>query len=318
MAGERLIKLQALPLDIKIAKSKQRIREWVRHFGEDGVYISFSGGKDSTVLLHLVRSVYPDIKAVYCDTGLEYPEIKEFVKKQDNVEIIRPKKNFKQVIEDYGYPLISKEQSQFLHEVRVTKSEKIRDLRINGNKNGRFKISEKWQYLMDAPFHVSYMCCHYMKKYPFRTYEKRTGLVPILGTLACESNTRKQQYGKYGCNGFEMTNPKSTPIAFWTESDILEYIKLYDLEIASVYGEIKESENGSFFIDGVDRTGCVFCGFGCHMEKNPNRFEKLKISHPKLYEYCIYGGAFDEDGVWKPDNKGLGFHKVLDYIDVDY
>ncbi len=65
--------LQALPLEMKVLKTKQRIREWVQHYGTDGVYVSFSGGKDSTVLLHIVRELYPDIEAVFVDTGLEYP-----------------------------------------------------------------------------------------------------------------------------------------------------------------------------------------------------------------------------------------------------
>ena len=102
---------QALPLDIKVRMTQQRIREWVNEFGVDGVYVSFSGGKDSTVLLHLVREMYPEIPAVFIDTGLEYPEIREFVKTFDNVEWVRPKMNFKQVIKTYGYPFISKEVS---------------------------------------------------------------------------------------------------------------------------------------------------------------------------------------------------------------
>lgn len=109
---------QALPLDIKISMTKQRIREWVEHFGVDGVYVSFSGGKDSTVLLHIARQIYPDIKAVFVDTGLEYPEIREFVKTFDNVDWIKPKMNFKQVIEKYGYPFISKEVSECVQGAR--------------------------------------------------------------------------------------------------------------------------------------------------------------------------------------------------------
>lgn len=102
---------QSLPLSIKILMTQRRIREWVTEFGEDGVYVSFSGGKDSTVLLHLVRQMYPNITAVFVDTGLEYPEIRDFVKTFDNVVWLKPKKNFKQVITDYGYPFISKEVS---------------------------------------------------------------------------------------------------------------------------------------------------------------------------------------------------------------
>ena len=109
---------QSLPLNIKIRMTQQRIRDWVNYFGLDGVYISFSGGKDSTVLLHIARQMYPDIKAVFCDTGLEYPEIRQFVKTFDNVDWIRPKMGFKQVCEKYGFPLISKEVSECVYGAR--------------------------------------------------------------------------------------------------------------------------------------------------------------------------------------------------------
>ena len=107
-----LQQLQSLPLSVKIRMTENRIRGWVDEYGTDGVYVSFSGGKDSTVLLNIVRNLYPNIKAVFIDTGLEYPEIREFVKTFDNVDWIRPKKTFKQVIEEYGYPFISKEVSE--------------------------------------------------------------------------------------------------------------------------------------------------------------------------------------------------------------
>ena len=104
-----LYQKQSLPLSAKIQMTEYRIREWVDHYGEDGVYISFSGGKDSSVLLHLARKLYPNLQAVYVDTGLEYPEVRQFVKQHENVEILKPKMNFRQVIEKYGYPFISKE-----------------------------------------------------------------------------------------------------------------------------------------------------------------------------------------------------------------
>lgn len=106
-----LWQMQSLPLEAKIRMTKYRIRQWVEYYGEDGVYVSFSGGKDSTVLLDLVRQMYPNVTAVFVDTGLEYPEIREFVKTFSNVVWLKPKKNFKQVITEYGYPFISKEVS---------------------------------------------------------------------------------------------------------------------------------------------------------------------------------------------------------------
>lgn len=110
-----LYQMQSLSLNAKVRMTQRRIREWVDEYGEDGVYISFSGGKDSTVLLNIARKLYPNIRAVFVDTGLEYPEIRAFVKGFDNVDWIRPKLTFREVIGKYGYPFISKEVSETVY-----------------------------------------------------------------------------------------------------------------------------------------------------------------------------------------------------------
>ena len=94
-----LRQMQSLPLEIKISMTERRIRDWVSYWGEDGVYVSFSGGKDSTVLLDICRKLYPNIVAVFSDTGLEFPEIREFVKTKENVVWVKPELTFKKVIE---------------------------------------------------------------------------------------------------------------------------------------------------------------------------------------------------------------------------
>ena len=106
---EELQMLQALPLELKVMKTQQRIKEWVQYYGENGVAVSFSGSKDSTVLLHLVRKLYPNVRAVFSDTGLEYPEIREFVKSIPNVDWVKPKQTFREITIEHGYPLFSKE-----------------------------------------------------------------------------------------------------------------------------------------------------------------------------------------------------------------
>lgn len=113
-----LYQMQSLPLNAKVRMTQWRIREWVDEYGEDGVYISFSGGKDSTVLLDIARKLYPNIKAMFVDTGLGYPEIRQFVKQFNNVDWIKPKMTFRQVIERYGYPFISKEVSECVYGAR--------------------------------------------------------------------------------------------------------------------------------------------------------------------------------------------------------
>jgi len=303
---QELQQLQALPLELKVLKTKQRIREWVNYYGKNSVYISFSGGKDSTVLLDIVREEFPEIEAVFVDTGLEYPEIRKFVKTFKNVVTIVPKLHFKEVVEKYGYPVVSKETSLKLHELRQTKSEYLKTKYIDGlRRDGtptRYKLAKKWIYLLNSPFKVSHKCCDVMKKNPIKLYEKN-GKVPFIGMLASESKMRQQLYLKEGCNSFNTKRPTSNPLGFWTEQDILEYILINDLKIASVYGEIIRDEAGKLKTTGESRTGCMFCMFGLHLEKGENRFQRMKRTHPKIYDYCI---------------NELKIGEVLDYIGVKY
>ena len=106
--------MQSLPLKEKIIMTQQRIQGWYDYWNGN-VYVSFSGGKDSTVLLHIARQMYPSIEAVFVDTGLEYSQIRNFVKGFDNVTWLRPKMRFDEVISKYGYPLISKEISEHIY-----------------------------------------------------------------------------------------------------------------------------------------------------------------------------------------------------------
>lgn len=167
---------------------------------------------------------------------------------------------------------------------------------------------EKWKFLTEAPFKISHRCCQVMKKNPAHNFEKTSGLKPIIGTMAEEGRLRKSQWILTGCNSFDNNNPSSKPLSFWKKNDVLEYIVKNELPYPSVYGEIYQDENGKYYTTGRDRTGCIFCGFGCHLEKEPNRFQQLKETHPKLYEYCM-----------RPWNEGgLGMGEVLDYIGVKH
>ena len=297
---ERLKELQALPLERKVGFTSARIVEWYNHFNGK-VYVSFSGGKDSTVLLHLVRGLFPDVKAMYVNTGLEYPEIVQFVKTFDNVDIIRPKISFKQVIEKYGYPVVSKEQSQYLEDIQKG-TERLKKRRYEGY-NGQFKLSKKYYYLADAPFKISNKCCHAMKREPIRKYEKETGRVPFLAIMASESLLRQNIYLKTGCNDYDSKRPRCYPLGFWTDQDIYQYILENNLEICSIYGDIVKDENGKLKPTGCTRSGCIWCCFGVQYDEKPNRFQRLKITHPQIHDYCM--------------NK-LGLKQVLEYMGEPY
>ena len=362
--------MQAWELNRKILVSLTKILEWCLHWNWM-VYVSFSGGKDSTVLLDLVCRVWAahkeehgdaELNIVFVDTGLEYPEIREFVKvyipwlmKKYNIKIklvwLIPELNFRQVITKCGYPVIGKEQADYIHRIRsnkkafkafklglhkkplktllkhaaflpfvffkclfgITKKQVKRFTETEEMPPNRraFKISKTHTKLIDAPFKVSHRCCYYMKKKPFYDYEKQTGRKPIIGVMADEGEVRNQAYLKYGCNAFGAERPKSTPLGPWKEHDIFEYITVYELPYCCVYGSIilETREGISYFhCTGVDRTGCMFCMFGVHLEVEPNRFQRMAVTHPKQYYYCMRP--------W--DEGGLGLAEVLDYINAPY
>lgn len=327
---EELKMLQALPLEVKVLKTQQRIREWVTHYGVDGVYVSFSGGKDSTVLLHLVREIYPEVEAVFVNTGLEYPEIQRFVKTFDNVKILYPDISFKDVIKMHGYPILSKSIAHKIDSGR--RGLKWVQKYLDGTattKSGKLSVYniKRYSSLLDADYNISPKCCDVMKKIPVHIYEKNTGKVPLIATMANESKTRLSSWLRTGCNAFDSEKSISKPMSFWTEQDVLQYIKENNIEIASVYGFIANDYEGQLAFDdcgcklcttGLDRTGCIFCGFGAHLEKGEGRFLRLKRTHPKQYDFCINGGAYDSDGIWKPDSRGLGMGHVFDELNKLY
>lgn len=311
---EHLRYLQSMPLDIKIKLTQQRIREWVRVFGENGVYVSFSGGKDSTVLLDIVRGLYPGVPAVFVDTGLEYPEIRKFVKSVDNVIWLKPSMPFNEVINKYGYPVFSKETAYNIEYGRSalkrgdqrSVDRHFYGVRVKDNETYTFNpLSRKaLDVALNTDIKVSEKCCRVMKKAPVKSFEKETDRKPFIATMTEESKVRETVWLQNGCNAFDNKRQVSTPMSFWTEQDVLRYIYTRSLRYANeVYGDITSDCGGLLKTTGVSRTGCMFCMFGVHREPHPNRFERMKHTHPRQWDYCI--------------NK-LGCGAVLDYIGVAY
>lgn len=180
-----------------------------------------------------------------------------------------------------------------------------------------------------------------MKKQPAKKYDRATKMYPILGTMASESRLRMQAWVRHGCNSFEGSVKSSTPLSFWTEQDVLRYISENHIEISSAYGDVV-CEDGEYRTTWAQRTGCLFCGFGAHLEKTgTTRFQRLKQDYPKLYDYCMRGGqwidnpGYDPDipedepddlgwipwnprKLWVPSSDGLGMRYVLDTFNELY
>lgn len=305
-----LKELQTQPWARKVLIAQTRIMEW--YYRNDGrVFISFSGGKDSTVLLHLVRQQFPDVPAVFANTGLEYPEVVAHVKTIDNVTTIRPKMTFKAVLEKHGYPVVSKDVALTIAGFRRGAQwaiERMTGTCRDGTKhNFRESLYKRWRFLLDAPFKIGDGCCLEMKEAPLARYGQAGQLVPYVGLLASESRRRTDAWLKVGCNAFEGKRARSAPLSIWNEDDILRYIYEYKLPIASVYGAVEKTEKG-FRTTGLERTGCMFCLFGCHLEDEPNRIQQMAASHPKQYEYCLRDS---EAG-------GLGLRRVMEFIGIPY
>lgn len=321
---EELKELQSKPLEEKIQISTARIIEWYKSW-EGQVFVSFSGGKDSTVLLDLVRKLYPDVEGVFFDTGLELPEIREFVKTKDNIKWLKPKMSFVEVLSKVGYPVGTKRIAlniEYGRKARDRGDTQKFDEYVNGLRHGKdgtdykfMPVPQQLYPLVDAPVRISNKCCQIMKKDPANKYVKESGKKPFNGTIAQESKMREDSWLKHGCNVFSKGHEVSHPLSFWTENDILEYLYKYKIPYSSAYGEIIKTDTG-YYTTGEKRTGCCFCLFGTHLQKPINKIQSLALSHPNLWEYCCGGGEF-KDGIWQP-SKGLGLAYIMDLINVPW
>lgn len=411
---EDLKRFQAESLPDKEQRSLAKISEWFSYWNNEVYVAFSGGKDSSVLadLCGLWCSIIKaTLYLVFVDTGLEYPEIKKHVKDfaeylrhkykiEVVLDILRPRMRFDEVIKTYGYPMIGKRQANAISLARKNFEDGVYTLRLallgmtveeakamglrlpsselldryaKTTDKSKFNLP-KYRKLLDVDFKVSDLCCDVMKKEPAHKYEKETGRKAILATMTDESALRENNWLQHGCNAFNSKKQQSAPMSFWTEQDVLQYIKReqdrYDREyrckiaairhrgchggerrrirkwllneyehstrlpIATVYGEIEyvnfpeqmRFEDFGIMCEGCEelhltgchRTGCVFCGFGCHLEESPSRFERLKITHPRQYEYCIGGGEYNEDGIWQPNKQGLGMGHVFEVLNQIY
>ena len=305
-------------LDKKVKHAKKRIKEFY-DFENGKVFIAFSGGIDSTVLLHLVRSLFPDTVAVFSNTTNEYLEILDFIKKVPNVITVNPKMTFNETVKKYGFPLVSKKTARAITDLRENRPEtyNTRNLYLTGfNQKGVFcptyKLSKKWYPLFEkANFNITNKCCDILKKEPMARFKKESGLKSFVGTQIEEGGYRKDSWLKLGCNVLNGdSSDSSRPLSIFTKKDIWDYVALHKLEYSKIYDDVL-NEDGSVKISKELRTGCAYCAFGAHLEKSDlihtNRFQRLALRKPKQYKKMM-----------QLENNGVTFSQALDFIKVNH
>lgn len=239
---------QSLPLEAKIEMTIQRVKAWYDHWDGD-VYIAVSGGKDSDVLDDIIWNMggkYQKIPRVFSNTGLEMPEIVKHARaKKDrgvNLIEIRPVKNYQQVWKEEGIPLVSKKVARQIRTLKAGPTGNGHTYRLynegihsEGHPAPSWKLANKWRHLVDNPnIKTTEKCCDYLKKDPMKKFEKERDLKGrgATGMMAAEGGYRK---GMTECNVFAGKTTRSSPMLFWTDNDIWEYIETKNLEICHVY-----------------------------------------------------------------------------------
>ena len=283
LTNEAARKLMALDMQDKEILTYEKLDEWYTTWGGQ-CYVSFSGGKDSTVLAYLAarylasfRTPPFELNLVFVNTGLEYPEIQKFVNEYAawqrrefprvtvNLARLRPKLNIRQVVTKYGYSIVSKEMADTVYQTRknpnCVRAKKLHGEMLDKDGNKSSWNCDNWAFLLDAPFLVSSECCKVMKKSTAHRYESTARQKPIIATMAVEGRQRFQKWTATGCNAFEGKRPVGKPMSFWTEQDVLRFIVERQLPYASVYGDIVasdgENDYGATLIDcKLHCTGC--------------------------------------------------------------
>ena len=327
--------MQALPYEVKVRRAELRAREYIDKLDEMGLNAHVSvGGLDSIVLLLFLRKIGIDVPAISV-SALEDRSIQK-IHKDLGVISIMPGKPKVQILQEYGFPVISKKIAGRIDTLQhpTEKNKTVRHAIITGEcgvqgnyaKNSRMKMPQKWLDLFAgyendnegvnyqiAPFLVSNKCCLYMKEQPCEKWAKEHESRPFLGLMVSEGGQREEALTEHGCNYFGKTTIRSAPFAPFLRQDLLQLALDLNAPVPEIYGEIAMKPDGTLYTTGAQRTGCSMCGFGVHMETRPHRFDQLRMRNPKEWEFWMYRCCTDP----KTGEK-FGWGRVLDYIGVEW
>lgn len=325
---------QKLPYKSKVYYAQRRAYDFANECWKRGLNTHLSvGGLDSITLLFFLRSIAIDIPAISVSI-LEDKSIQR-IHKQLGIQAIRPYKTKTQVLNELGFPVVSKAKARKISILQNPDSKKqtfihaimTGDMGAQGHyqHSEKIKLPDKWLELFGghyrehrpdlkcrvANFPVSADCCYWMKEKPADDWAKDHNSVPYLGLMASEGGQREMGLIKNGCNYFGKNTIRSCPFAIFTRQDLLQLALDLQVPIPKIYGTIERKLDGELYTTRAQRTGCSMCGFGIHMEKRPHRFDRLYEDNPKEWHYWMYECCTD-----KETGEKYGWGRVLSYIGV--
>lgn len=335
---ERNAYFNAMSYEDKIDVATARVLEWTEICADAGKNYAVSvGGLDSIVLLLFVRKILGECEGISV-SSLEDLSIQK-VHKELGVKVIKPDMNFTQVLNTYGFPVLSKQLAGKIEHLQIPREEADqRKLYYNhalmtGETGpwGGFVYSESMKlddeilelfgghYAEDrpdlhcqcAPFKVSDRCCEVMKEAPSRRYQQEHNIYPFLGLMQIEGGQRRFSLRKYGCNYVGEGTVRSCPFNYFSRQDLLTLALDLKAPVPEIYGEIVRDPDGKLRTTKAQRTGCNMCGFGIHLESRPHRFDRLKERNPKYWKFLMYECVKDETGTY-------GWGRVLDYLGIEW
>ena len=259
-------------------------------------YLSYSGGKDSHFLLWFIKKYLHDnqITVVSVNTYMEHQEIFLRMKKYADI-ILMPKMKPFEIKEKYGSPCFSKAQDFFIEYVQNGSTAPSVLERFYGTSKSWHKVSKKARdYVLSGKAHkISPKCCKYLKKQPFKEYEKRSGKLAILGVRGSESKMRKAQYKTCFTK-----DKKFTPLHDLTDELLDKIYKKYNIEVPQIY-------------EHVYRTGCMGCPYGSYKNECEKELALLSDNQRK-FVIKLFKESYDVLGVdYKNKQLKLDFNDDL-------
>ena len=317
---------QSLPYEAKkihAAKVAYEFRDWAVE-NDKNLCVGI-GGLDSLTLYKFLKNLGIDAVPVSVSV-LEDKSIQDIHISIPGMVFLKPIMSKVEVIKKFGFPVISKEKANKIETLQnpTDKNSTVRNAIITGDtgKQGgyrtgtRMRLPQKWLNLFGgpenekygtnyktAPFKVSNKCCYYLKEKPSHIWQKENNMIPYLGLMASEGGQREKGLMKNGCNYYGKTTTRSAPFAIFHRQDLLRLAIELEVPVPEIYGEIVRDEEGSLRTTKAQRTGCTMCGFGIHLEKRPHRFDRLKETNYKEWQFWMYN---------------VGWGDVLNYIGIGW